>query len=226
MSPSAARRTAVVCALASAAALSIAPLAGVPVLGAKEKGAQPSPAKGSPPEAQVRAASDPAARLLAAGWNELDLVDYRKAQKTFEQAPASHPAPAQKAEAMFALAHLWQHRQPGADLGKAKRLYEDVVRELGETPAAPLALMALARMADAPEYEKDRNRKRARELYREIIDRYRGHFLAEEAVPRLAMTYLEELGKVEVENVGVKLACATTWGWRSCWRRWGGPSFT
>jgi TolA-binding protein len=153
----------------------------------------------------VRAASDPAARLLAAGWNELDLVNYPKAQRTFEQVLRSIPTPAQKAEAMFALAHLWQYRQPGADLGKAKRLYEDVVGELGEAPAAPLALMALARMADAPEYEKDRNRKRARELYREIIDRYRGHFLAEEAVLRLAMTYLEELGNVQVENVGVKL---------------------
>ena len=177
----------------------------VVAVGDKGKGAEASPAKRTSPGTQATAAADPVVKLLAAGWNELDLVDYRKAQKTFEQALARRPTVAQKAEALFALGHLWQYRQPGGDLGKAKRLYEQVASELADTPAGPLATLALARLADTPPYEKDRLREQARRLYRAIIDRYSDHFVAEEAVLRLAMTYLEELGNAEVEDVGAKL---------------------
>lgn len=167
--------------------------------------ASAAPKTETPPAKPPASPADPVAALLKRGWGELDLVNYPKAQKTFEQVLRGAPAAAQRAEAMFALAHLWQYRQPGADLARAKELYEGVTRDLPETPAAPLALMALARVADAPPYETDRKPAEARQLYRRIIERYADHFIADEAVLRLAMTYLEELGNAEVEDVGVKL---------------------
>jgi len=148
---------------------------------------------------------DPVAEQIAAGWDALELVNFPKAHKAFQAVLRSNPTPAQKAEALFALGHLWQYRQNGADLDRARELYEQVVRELANTPAGPLAMLALARMADAPPYEKDRRIEDARKLYRKIINRYGDRFVAHEAVLRLAMTYLERRGDRASEDAGAKI---------------------
>jgi tetratricopeptide (TPR) repeat protein len=165
--------------------------------------AKASPASRPAPSAGAKAA-DPVGKLLTEGWNQLDLVNYPACGAAFEKALASKPTAAQQAEALFGLGHLWQYRQPQDEV-KAREYYTRVSEEFRDTPSGPLALLALARQADMPQYEKDRKREQARELYRKVIARYPGHFASEEAVHRLATTYLEELGDPASLDEGVRL---------------------
>ncbi len=161
----------------------------------------PRAARAAPPAAPA----DPLAGLLATGWDHLDQVNYPAARETFEEVLEANPSRAQRAEARFGLGHVWQHRRPGADVEKAARLYRQVAEEFPDTPSGPLALMALARLADAPEYEKARDRAKARATYRKIIARYPKQFIVHEAVLRLAMTYLEDLGDSQAAQTGLAM---------------------
>jgi tetratricopeptide (TPR) repeat protein len=167
--------------------------------------ADPAGSSSRPSAKPPPAATDPVARLLDEGWRQLGMVNYAKAQRIFEDVQKRKPSRAQQAEALFALGHLWQYRRPGADVSEARKLYRRVADQLKDTPAAPLALLALARLADAPEYEKDRDRDRARALYRRAAATYPGHFTAHEAVLRLTMTYLEEVGSRQAEDEGAAI---------------------
>jgi len=173
--------------------------------GGADKPAAAASAPSSQPTAQPKPPADPHAKLLAQGWRDLEMVSYSKAQESFEMLLDRKPTRSQRAEALFALGHLWQYRRPGADVGEANKLYRQVATEFKDTPAAPLALLALGRLADAPEYEKDRKRAQARKLYQQVIATYPGHFAADEAVLRLAMTYLEEVGREKVEDTGAAM---------------------
>lgn len=148
---------------------------------------------------------DPHRALLDSGWQELRYANWPKARDLLEQAIAESPKTEIKAEAMYALATLWQIRQPGGSYAEAERLYARVAREFPDTPAAPWALLALARLADMPEYERDRNVDLARQLYREVLQRYADHVVADEATLRLAMTYLEKIGDTASEDIGAAM---------------------
>jgi tetratricopeptide (TPR) repeat protein len=52
--------------------------------------------------------------------------------------------------------------------------------------------MALARQADTPDLEKDRDPKRARELYERLLRDWPEHILTDEAVLRLALLSIQE----------------------------------
>jgi tetratricopeptide (TPR) repeat protein len=167
----------------------------------------PAGAKATRPAAEPASAPvDPAAALLAEAWDHVEHVNYPAAQEAFEkveEALRGRAARAQRAEALYGLGHLWQYRRPGTDISKAKALYRRAAEEFGDTPCGPLALMALARLADAPEYERDRDRDGARKLYRQILARHPGTFVADEAVLRLALTYLEDPGDRKAEEAGI-----------------------
>lgn len=167
--------------------------------------AAPARAAGEGGDGAPPAQTDTAAKLLKKGWNALELVNYPAAQETFQKALAASPTRPQKAEALFAQGHLWQYRRPGADMAKARALYEDVARDYKDTPSGPLALMALARLADTPEYERDRRREEARSRYRQILTDYPKSFLAHEATLRLSLTYLEDYSDANATDVGAKM---------------------
>ena len=187
-----------------AAALFAALLSAAPAGAGKGESGKP-PATKPPATKPSAAGSNRAAALLVKGWDALEMVNYPAAEETFRQVLDASPTRPQRAEALFALGHLWQYRRPGADLDKARSHYKQVAEAFKDTPSGALALMALARLADAPAYEKDRLREEARLLYRRIIERYPGSFTADEGVLRLAMTYLEDYGDAASERTGQKL---------------------
>jgi len=192
-------RRSVPCAVAVSCLVALAALPG----GAGSH-ASPKPAVNGAPSPPAKPV-DPTDKLLATGWDQLGLVNYGAALKTFRQVMAAEGSREQKAAATFALGHLWQYRRPGADVEKARRRYEQVVSGYKGTPSARLGLMALARLADTPELERDRDVKRAQTLYKKIIHEGPADFIADEAVLRLAMTYLEKRGERKAEDVGAKL---------------------
>ena len=154
------------------------------------------------PAAADALAPDPMRALLDEGWQEMHFANWPKAQDLLEQARDKASRPANRAEALYALGNLWQIRQPGADAPLARRLYERIVGEFAETMVAPWAHLALARLADNPEYESDRDVELARKPYTEILRLYPDHPTADEAALRLAMTYLEKIGDAASEDTG------------------------
>ena len=152
-----------------------------------------------------KASADRAAACLAEAWHHLEMVNYARAGELFGTALAGPCSRVQPAEGMLGLGQLKQFRQPEADIAEAGRLYEAVARDFAETPAAPLAVMNLARLADAPAVEKDRDRQKARRLYRQVMERYPSHFVADEAALRLGQTYLENVGDRAAEDEGAKV---------------------
>lgn len=142
---------------------------------------------------------------LDAGWKLIGYINWPKALDELRAAADKATDPDDKAEALFALAYLWQYRRPDDDVDKARGYYQKIADELPKTRPAPLAVMALARLADAPSSEKDRQRDRARGLYRRILADYAHHLAADEAALRLALTYLEEVGQKASEDEGAKL---------------------
>lgn len=144
------------------------------------------------------AGADPAdepvdtAELLAEGWKELRYANWPKSRELLEQVRTLSTHPEEQAEATFALATLWQHRRPGPDVAQAHTLYEEILASHAATAAAPYARLALARLADTPDSETDRDVPLARKLYEETIELYPGHVAAEEAKLRLALTYIQE----------------------------------
>jgi tetratricopeptide (TPR) repeat protein len=131
--------------------------------------------------------------MLDDGWNEMHFANWPKAREILEAVEAKADNRQVKAEAMFALSNLWRQRQPGSDIVKSKALLEQIVGDYKDTSVAPWAMLTLARMADLPEYEKDRNVKEATRLYEEIVQRFPTLPVADEATLRLAFTYIEKI---------------------------------
>ncbi len=150
-------------------------------------------------------APDPADQRLSEAWRHLELVNYPAAEKAFQAVLSGEADRARQAEAHFGLGHLSQYRRPGEDIAFARKKYQLVAETFADTPSAPLAWMALARLADAPEYEKQRDRDKARELYRKIVDDYADSQTAHEARLRLAMTYFEDPTDPNAQTRGISL---------------------
>jgi tetratricopeptide (TPR) repeat protein len=170
---------------------------------------QPAGSPGSEPTtpqtlpAQKRA--DPFRQRLDKGWQSIRFADYSEAQKTLSGVLAEADSPEAKAEALFALGHLRQHRKPKGDPDEARDCYRRAFEEYPQAPAAPWALLSLARMADLPPVEADRDRRAARRLYRKTIDAAPHHPAADEAALRLAMTYIEEVRTPAEQEKGARI---------------------
>jgi tetratricopeptide (TPR) repeat protein len=143
--------------------------------------------------------------MLDQGWSELRYANWPKAQEVLEAVQKKADNRQVKSEAMFALAVLWQIRQPSGNVEKAKILLKQIISEYADTSAAPWAYLAIARIADTPEYEKDRDLKEARRLYEETIRLFPNHPASDEAVLRLGFTYLEKIGDDASQNQGADI---------------------
>jgi len=148
--------------------------------------------------------TDPLRSLLDQGWQEIYFANWPKAQSLFEQAEAKASDPDLKAEALLGQANVWQLRRPDTDVARAKTLYERVSREFAGSRSAPWALLAIARLADLPELETDRDVALARQRYEEILASYPGHYVADEAALRLASLDIEKVADVASENRGAE----------------------
>jgi len=142
---------------------------------------------------------------LAEGWRQVYLTNWPKAATLFEAVLEESGDREVRAEALYGLANLWQTRQPGPNLDKALHDYKRVTAEFADTRAAPWAHLALARLADQPEHEKERDLALARETYERILRDYPDHYVADEAALRLGFSYLEAVGVRESEDQGVAI---------------------
>jgi tetratricopeptide (TPR) repeat protein len=169
--------------------------------------AQQPPAEGADPAQPVSTPAapepDPAAVALESGWEQIRVSNFDAAAELLPQAAGSSD-PELAAEAHYALGHLWQFRVRNDDLDRAKREYQTVVDSYPKTRAAPWAMLALARLADLPTNEDDREIDSARTQYQRIIQTYPDHMAADEAAYRFGHTYLEQIGQPEAQNKGIE----------------------
>ena len=168
--------------------------------------AVPAPKPGpQPPAPAASPAANPHRAVLDDAWQQMCYANWPKAQELFEKAKSRAADRETEAEALFGLANLWQLREPGSDVSLARTLYGHVVKEFAGTAVAPWALLVLARLADTPEHEKERDVALARQTYEEILAAYPGHYVADEAVLRLGFTYLEKIGDTASEDQGAEM---------------------
>ncbi len=194
-------------ALAATAAAAPAWAEEAPTAPAETPPAAPAPAAAPAtpsPQTPPEEPTGPARAALERGWREFRYSNYELALVAFDKAAATAD-PEVQAEALYAEALLWQTRQPEGDLARAKALYGRVADAFTATRAAPFAVMALARFADLPEYEENRDLDVARRLYQQILDTWPDHVMADEAALRLAMTYLEAVGDEASEARGIRI---------------------
>ena len=130
----------------------------------------------------------PPAQALAKAWEEFEFYDYASAERLLRPLVHGRATGDMHAEALFALANCFEHRQPRtqANLDQARRYYALLITDHPDSTLAPWARLAQARMVDLGVERGDPDR--ARPLYRAVIDRHGGHDAAEEATLRLAQT--------------------------------------
>ncbi|MFW6145793.1 MAG: tetratricopeptide repeat protein [Planctomycetota bacterium] len=163
--------------------------------------------------AGLRGEQTDAARVnpLDPGWEAVRIANWGGAIEVFESYDTDTPDPEVRAEALFALGHIWQHRRPGEDMAKALAYYRRVLEQFPGSKAAPWAELTLARIADLPETEPKTDearralRKDVRQRYRRILERYEGHLVTHEAALRLAVSYFVQVGDAEAERTGAEI---------------------
>ncbi|NLF32516.1 MAG: tetratricopeptide repeat protein [Planctomycetes bacterium] len=154
------------------------------------------------------------ANPLDGAWEAVQIANWGEAVEIFESHDADVAESEVRAEALFALGHIWQHRRPGEDMRKAVAYYRRVVDEFPTSKAAPWAELTLARIIDLPDNEprtaEERNRLLAdtRGRYRRIMEAYEGHLVAHEAALRLGVSYLAQAGDAEAERTGAEILIA------------------
>lgn len=143
---------------------------------------------------------DPDRAKLSRGWGLIHVANWSPAIDVMEKLSRDASDRQVRAQAVYALGNIWQHRGNGADRDKAGGYYRRVMGEFSDTKMAPWAALALARMAAVPQQEpqdaqrRRRLRKDARRAYRRIIKTYPGHMVADESAVWLATTYLSRFG--------------------------------
>ncbi len=139
-------------------------------------------------------ASAPAGELLDEGWELVDRANWEMAARALNAVlDAPDATDDQKGQATYALAYVWQYRTLDADEARALALYRTVGEQYPDSDASPYATMALARSYDVPRFEENRDVPEARKLYREILDRWAEHVVADEAALWLGVSWLQEL---------------------------------
>jgi TolA-binding protein len=156
---------------------------------------QTGPPQKTPPPGRIE---------LTQGWQSIRFADFPTARKRMQSALEQGDTQI-RAEAVYALGYIHQYDPARRDNRKARELYAKVINDYAGTPAAPWAHLALARMADLPPLEKNRDVARAREIYRAVIEKHPKHMVADEAVLRLAYSYLQNLGDEESVATGLDL---------------------
>ena len=156
----------------------------------------------------------PTANPLDPGWAAVHVANWTEAVAVFESYDRDGADPEVRAEALFALGHIWQHRRPGEDMARAEAYYRRVVGAFGGSKAAPWAELTLARIVDLPESEPKTDEARqklladVRQRYRRILDTYPGHLVAHEAALRLGVSYLSQVGDGQAEQTGAEVLIA------------------
>jgi tetratricopeptide (TPR) repeat protein len=146
----------------------------------------------------------PGREALDEGWQAIRFADWTTAARQMARARDQGDRSI-RAEAIYALGYIAQYHPQEPDDQRARQLYKQVVDEFAKTPSAPWAHLALARMEDLPPFESDQRIDRAREIYRQVIEAYPDHPVADEAVLRLAYTWLNNVGDTEAQQRGLDM---------------------
>ncbi len=156
------------------------------------------------PSAQKATAPPPGREKLNEGWQAIRFADFLSARRLMKSAIDKGDRTIQ-AEATYALGYINQYDPAQTDADEAADLYTKVVNTYPKSPSAPWAHLALARMADLPPLESDRDVDQARKIYRQVISRYPKHMVADEAILRLAYTYMERIDQEQAWRQGIEL---------------------
>lgn len=156
------------------------------------------------PSEPEEAAPPPGREQINEGWQAIRFADFLSARRLMKSALDKGDSNIQ-AEATYALGYINQYDPARTDADQAAELYTEVVNSYPDSPSAPWAHLALARMADLPPLEKNRNEDQARRIYRQVIARHPKHMVADEATLRLAYTYMEKIGQEPSWRQGIEL---------------------
>jgi tetratricopeptide (TPR) repeat protein len=167
-----------------------------------------APARGQtdtePQQPPEQTTPPPGRRALNEGWQAIRFADWTTAGRQMAKARDQGDRTL-RAEAIYALGYIAQYHPQEPDDQRARELYKKVVDEFAKTPSAPWAHLALARMEDLPPLESDQRIDRAREMYRQVIEAYPDHPVADEAVLRLAYTWLNKVGDTQAQKQGLNM---------------------
>lgn len=127
------------------------------------------------------AAADPSA-ALAEGWQNFRLSEYDLAKQDFSAALAgAEKGSDEYLQATFGLANVWNLRRPGEDPARAKKLYEQIIKEAPDHDLAAWSTLALVRMQHVVPVGQDPDYAAVQAGYQALIKRYPEHLAAKEA---------------------------------------------
>lgn len=136
---------------------------------------------------------DPRA-LLSSGWQNFRLAEYDFALRDFDAAFAlSASGSAERLQAQFGLANVWNLRRPGEDVAKARALYRQIIDEAPGHDLAAWSELALARLLHVVPVGQDPDYDKVRAAYRAIIEKYPSHLAGKEATIYLNATLVATL---------------------------------
>ena len=140
-----------------------------------------------------RAEDLPPAQALAKAWEEFEFYNYAATERLVRPLVDGRTTGEPHAEALFALANSFEHRQPRTEsnLKQACAYYRNLIEAHANSPLVPWARLAQARIVDLG-VESGRSADAARRLYEAVIEHHPGHEAAEEATLRLAQTLMND----------------------------------
>ncbi len=145
---------------------------------------------------------------LEVGWQEYRLGEFDRAVERFDGAlTAAGPAGDVRLQAMYGLAATWNLRLPAQDQDKARaaELYQAILDEAPESPLAPWADLALARMKHLVPVGEDADYSVIQPAYERIIKKYPGHLVAREAFIYLMGTKVATLETNDLKEAIARL---------------------
>jgi tetratricopeptide (TPR) repeat protein len=136
------------------------------------------------------------AAAIESGWNEYRLGEFDRAIARFEAArAATDPGSEEHLQALYGLAATWSLRLPVQDQDRAlgEQLYRQILETNPQSPLAPWADLALARLKHLVPVGEDADYAILRPAYQAIMDKYPGHLAAREAFIYLMSTKVATL---------------------------------
>lgn len=119
---------------------------------------------------------------LADGWQNFRLAEYDLAKQDFSSALASAEKGSDEyLQAEFGLANVWNLRRPGEDPARARKLYEQIIKEAPDHDLAAWSALALVRMQHVVPVGRDPDYAAVQAGYDAIIKKYPNHLAAKEA---------------------------------------------
>ena len=139
--------------------------------------------------------SEDLAELLKQGLHEASYYNFTQAYRTFAKAAADAPAGSSAwQQAIYGQAVSAHYRTPSSrgNVDEATALYERLIDVTPTSGFAPRAMLNLGRLAELPDYFRDRpDLPSARKWYQRVLDEHGKELIAHEAVLRLAASYLQ-----------------------------------